>query len=553
MFKNTIIFILLAVINIPIFLLSSNDAFTHGSDHGSLAQVKSKKQASSLNREPVNNLVENGIAIDFGIRPLAKQERILKSDSVVKLTDTLAVVEDIHVGEEAIIYLIVKDAFTGAPIKGLLPDSFIQLKPFANTEEEIEASIDRCRYRALKRGRMHGGHPPLLENTYVISLNSLDNTLSIINPLLRPKTIIKKIPLSEKCVDMFLEEYGSDLYITCETGKVIVIDCNRLEISKIIDVGLDPFHIAFQPDSRYVWVCNDGDSTVSVIDTNTQSVVKNVAVGKGHHEITFSDDSFFAYVTNNDEDSITIIDINSLIPIQTIKTGSNPHGLAYSTLSQCVYIANEGSDTISVMDTVRNKIVNTIKVGKGVRTIAFGEDGRFCFALNRMANSVSIIDISRDKVLKTIPTGIRPESIVLSSSYAYIRNVGSPEVTIIKLSDMTGLGEVSIGEVPPNSVEIKRGHLDIGASYMVIIPNPADDIVYTLMIGDNETAFKYRTKGKGPTKIAFFWKGFKEIAPGIYMQVAKFDKPGRHEVGFFIDSPETTACFEVNVISRNDS
>lgn len=515
------------------------------------AKTLSKNQRNISGKVETPRIIKNGVAIEFGVRPLSEHKLDSGLASLSGTRKKLTVSQNIVVGEEVVVDFRVTDAFTGTPVKGLLPDSFLQHKPNAKTLDEVKASIDLCCFRALKRGRMHEGHPSLMENIYVMCLNSFDNSISVINPLMRPKTIVKRLLLGEKCVDLGLQEYGSDLYITCESGKVIVVDCNRLEISGSIEVGQNPYHIEFQPDGRYVWIGNDGDGTVTVIDAKSRSIVKNIQVGKGHHEIAITDDSLFAFVTNSDGDSVTIIDINGLLPINTLKTGRNPHGLVYSSLSQCIYIANEGAGTVSVLDTVRQKIVNAINVGKGVRTFAFNDDGRLCFTVNRMDNSVSVIDISRDKVIKTIPTGVRPESIIVSKKYAYIRNVGSPDVTMIKLEDLTNAGEVSVGELPPNSVNIPQGHLDLGDSYMVIIPNPTDNIVYTIMTGDDHTAFKYKIEGKGPTKVAFFWIGLKEISPGLYTRVVKFDKPGRHEVGFYIDSPEATACFEVNVVSPN--
>ena len=496
-----------------------------------------------VNSTALAGFVENGVSIDFQIAPLNIKNPVNSSSGNTVQT----VSRDIHIDQEAVVNFVVKDAFTGAPVKGLLPDSFIQFKPNATTDEKIAASIKNCRVRALKRGRMHGGHPPKLENTYVMCLNSSDNTISVIDPLVKPEYIIMKIPLHEKCVDMKIDEYGSDLYVTSETGKVFIIDCNILEVVKSIDAGVSPHHIVFQPDGRFVWAGNDGDETVSVIDSETRSLVKNIRVGKGHHEITFTNDSFYAFITNRDDDSVTVIDINSLVSVKTLKTGKSPHGLAYSTLSQYVYIANEGDGTISVLDTIKQEIVNTLQSGKGVRTIAFNDNGRFCFALNKKENSVSIFDVSRNRIIKTINTGIRPESMVVSEKYLYIRNTGSPDVTVIKLKGLVSKGEISVGGVPPNNTELKMGHVDMVDSYMVIVPNPADGIIYTIIPGDDGTAFKYHTGTSGTTKVALFWTGLKETEPGVYSRVVKFDESGRYEIGLYISSPELTACFEVNV------
>ncbi len=504
--------------------------------------VKSSDEGHSL------RFAENGVAIDFFARYLDDIDEKVVESSPSKVVDTGIDLATLKVGKEVVISFKVSGVFTKAPVKGLLPDSFVQYKKVKDTPEAIKASMSRCRFRAFKRGKMYS-HPPLLENTYAISLNSLDNSLSVINPLLKPKTIVKRILLGEKCNDLNIMEYGTDLYISCDSGKVLILDCQRLKIVKKLTVGKEPFHIEFQPDGKYVWVCNDGDGTVTVIDTEKREVVKSVKVGKGHHEIAFDDKSRFAYVTNHDDDSLSVIDILGLNVAHTVKVGKHPHGLAYSRLSQSVYVANEGSATLTVFDTVFFKVMKSINVGKGVRKVAFDSGGRFCFALNKKENSVSVIDTSKDTVLKTIPTGLRPESIVVSDTHAYVRNTGSPDVTAIKLKGFERVEEeIPIGLSPPNSVRVKEDHFDIGLSYMVLIPDPVDNIVYTIMDGAIDTAFKYMLEGKGPSKVAFFWIGLKESSPGVYSRVVKFDKPGRHELGFYIGNPEIAACFEVNVV-----
>lgn len=503
----------------------------------------------------VSHFIENGVAIDFYVHPISgygqeKKDVSLSKGEVVEQGNRGGErpgLIHIQAGQQGVINFFVRDANTGSPISGRLPDSFTQYKPISETKEDIELSIKQCRFRAFKRGRMFEGHPPLMENTHVMCLNSLDNTISVIDPLLKPGFIAKIISLGEKGNELAIKEHGTDLYVTTESGKVMIIDCMLLEKVASIDVGSNPYHIRFQPDAGLAWIGNDGDGTVSVIDTEKRSLITNIEVGRGHHEIAFTDDNMYAYVTNRDDNSMTIIDIMRLLPVQTIKVGVRPCSPVYSRLSQCIYVANEGSGTVSVFDTIKQKVVDTIRVGRGVRGLKLDAEGRLCFALNRQDNSASVIDVSRNSVIKTLLTGIRPESMVISTHYGYVRNAGSPDVTVIKMNDLSRLGEVPIGDLPPNSVDIKEGHLDIGSSYMVIVPNPVDDIVYTIMYGDLETAFKYKTGGRGPSKVAFYWTGLKEVSPGLYSRVVKFDKPGRHEIGFYIENPEVAACFEIDV------
>lgn len=509
--------------------------------------VNSAEGESSFQQQR-QSFVDNGIAVEFFVEPLNRAKNGDSKTVTPKTNKDKSNILNVRAGDSAIVNIMVSDVHTHSPIKGLLPDSFVQYKPIVSDLRLKNISMKRCRFRALKRGRMHGGHAPLLENTYLLCLNSIDNSLSVINPMLKPKTVVKRIPLGEKCNDLSIDEYTSNLYITCQSGKVIVIDCQRFEEIKRIDVGSKPYHVEFQPDGFYVWVGNDGDGSISVINTETLEVVKNIKTGHGHHEIVFNENSLYAYITNDDNDDLTVVDIAKLEIVKSVKTGESPRGVAYSKLSQHVYIANEGSNNIAVFDTVLLKVIKLINVGKKPRSLVFEETGRYCFVVNKNDNSVSVIDTSRDFVMKTIPVGIRPEGIVLAEQYGYVRNTGSPDVTIIDIQKFERVDEVAIGWSPPNSVDLSEGHIDIDISYMVIIPDPVDNIVYTIMNDDTDTAFKYRVEGKGPSKVAFYWIGLKEVFPGKYSRVIHFDKPGRYEIGMYVDSPEVIACFEVIVV-----
>ncbi len=486
---------------------------------------------------PPSRFVENGVSIEFNARPFNNgvKQKGGKGNT------------GIRAGDEVKLEFVVTDAHTGVPLKGMAPDSITKRSLVATTQKGVEEAMIYIRTRAVKRGRMNAGHPPLMESSYIMCLNVEDNTIAVINPFMKPKTVVKTIELGEQGVDLCMAEQGAYLYITCKSGKVLVMDCARLKLSGSIKVGKNPHHIELQPDEKYVWVGNDGDGTVSVIDHETGSLVKNIKVGNGHHEFAFTDDSLLAFATNRDDNSLSIIDIFKLKVVQTVKTGDRPHGVAYSTLGKYVYTANEGSGDVTVYDVINKNVVQTIKTEAGTRAIRFSDDERYGFAVNKMSNSVSVIDIGKNKVVKTVPTGIRPESVIFSSKYAYVRNVGSPDVTIIKLEGFERVGDIPVGFEPPNSVELEEGHLDIGDSFAAIIPDPVDGFVYTIMFGDKETSFKYKFVGKGPAKVEFYWRGLKEVAPGVYSRILKFDKPGFHSVGFYIGNPELAAGFGIYV------
>lgn len=55
-------------------------------------------------------------------------------------------------------------------------------------------------------------------------------------------------------------------------------------------------------------VTNNEDNNVSVIDAKNYKLITNVAVGKGPHGFRISSDSKYTYVVNMGEDTVSVVD-----------------------------------------------------------------------------------------------------------------------------------------------------------------------------------------------------------------------------------------------------
>jgi len=51
------------------------------------------------------------------------------------------------------------------------------------------------------------------------------------------------------------------------------------------------------------------DNNVSIINDKSYKVINNVAVGKGPHGFRISADSKYAYIANMGEDTVSVVDI----------------------------------------------------------------------------------------------------------------------------------------------------------------------------------------------------------------------------------------------------
>lgn len=171
-----------------------------------------------------------------------------------------------------------------------------------------------------------------------------------------------------------------------------------------------------------------------MIDSQSLKPLKHLQTGRGHHEISFSKDSRFAFVSNRDDGTVSVVDIASLNIVQQIKTGSHPLSVAYSALSGAVYVADGKDGTVTVIDASTHAIRRVINLQQGLGPMGFSADGRFGVVLNTVENRATVIDAATNSAIHDLDVSAEPYQVVFTQAYAYIRGLASPKVTMINLS-----------------------------------------------------------------------------------------------------------------------
>ncbi|MBN2211981.1 MAG: bifunctional YncE family protein/alkaline phosphatase family protein, partial [Sedimentisphaerales bacterium] len=113
------------------------------------------------------------------------------------------------------------------------------------------------------------------------------------------------------------------------TGTVSVIDLNRRQVIKEIDVDLHPSGMSLAPDKSRLYVANANSDTVSVIDTATHKVTTRWPAR----------------------------------PMAELPFGSAPDALAISSDGSTLYVALAGNNCLAVMDTQTGKVKGLIPTG----------------------------------------------------------------------------------------------------------------------------------------------------------------------------------------------
>lgn len=393
-------------------------------------------------------------------------------------------------------------------------------------------------------------------NKYFLLILNDDSTISVVDPLMGVSGVTQLYAMiALKGRGEGWERSGDDkrLFVTQpDLGEVAVVDLDRFEVVAEVATGGRPRAIVLQPDGRYLWVADEAPerSGVTVIDTRFLTVAARIRTGGGEHRIAFSDDSLTAFVTNGDEDTLSVIDVQKLEKVADVPTGRRPVAVGFSALRQMAYVASEDGSLLGV-DAATRRIAIRRTTSPGVRAFRLEPGGRWGFVANEAEDRIDVFDASNGTLVHRIAVGDRPHQLAFTDTYAYVRHLGTAEVTLIPLSQLgqkaeLGLQTVSFGSRPPGEVPasaLADAVSPTGEWTAVVASNPADRMVYYYMEGMIAPMGSYSTYGRVPRAVGVVDRSVRETAKGLYSARFRVPESGEYTVAFLLDAPFVDHCF----------
>jgi len=514
-------------------------AGTSDSDPVATAEEAASADAAS------NFVSREGVNVEFALRPLRSE----------KTGPAFA-------GDWADITFRVTDASTGEPIKGRYPAAWMDLG------QAWEAKGGRpmsCRDRVATYLQGIVGVRPMIDlNSHFLLVMNRDPSISVIDPAIGITGITNlfaQINLTQPGADWVLNDDHKRLFVSMPvSGKVAMVDTQAFQVTHEIEAGEQPMRVEIQGDQRYLWVGNStsdaATSGVTLIDTAELDPVTFIATGPGHHEIAFTDDNRYAFVTNRDGGTVSVIDVQKLEKIKDIETGSRPMSIAFSPLGQAIYVTDVDTGMITVIEPDTLEIRNNIKAEPGIGPMRFTPDGRWAMVINTSANKVFVLDASTNNLPHTIEVGEQPYQVNYTTSFAYIRSLGTQDVALIPLSELDRMQTppatfIPAGQRPPGAV----GDISIADSIIpavkqaaaAYIVNQAEGTVSYYMEGMGAPMGSFRNYGHETRAIEIVDRSMSEVEPGVYRGRVKIPVEGDYDIAFMMDTPQFLHCFSAFV------
>jgi len=509
------------------------------------AAALSVTPSSAQNKSATQKIEREGLEVEFTIEPVEEKGRT----------------SELMEGKEAIVRFKIQDKATKTALSGVKPAVWLSQRG----ENLADEKVCREKVQSFLQGSLRSRPDVDLNAYYLLALNEESN-ISVIDPLLGfgSSKLLTLVMLKSPGEDWAQKISDEKLFVSMPgANQVAVVDTSTWKIVASIEAGLKPVRVRLQPDQRYLWVGNDAaapdkQSGVTVIDTTTLKVVAQIATGNGHHEIDFSNDNRFAFVTNETDGTLSVIDVQKLAKVKDLKTGAPATSVATSSIGNALYVVNETDGSIAVVDTRSQQIATRIQTKPGITNVRFAPGGRWGFVPNPKENVVYVFDASTNRLAHTITVDKGTDQVAFTGAFAYLRSTGSTEVSMVRLSTLTGQPDVTKfpgGQIAPEEASVEASAdviVPAPEGNSVLLANPADRVIYYYSEGMAAPMGSFQNYRRKPRALMVVDRSLREVTSGVYSTTTKLPKSGNYDVAFLLDSPRITHCFTAEAKSNPD-
>jgi len=460
-------------------------------------------------------------------------------------------------GDSARVRLSFRDTASGTPLSNLYPGAWMDLlgsglQPGADCTKKVESFI----------GGSILSRPTLDLNVYYVLALNHDATISVVDPLFGygGSQLLAMVFLKSPGEDWALTTAGDRLFVSMpDSNRVAVVESASWKVVSEIETPPRPRRVGLQPDGRYLWVAHDGG--VAVIDAGSLKQAARISTGgggKGAHDLAFSHDSRFAFVTNEADGTVSVIDVAKLARVRDVKVGSRPVSMAWSSLAGALYVSS-ADGALSAVDPENDKPRASLTAEPGLGRIRFAPGGRLAFVVNTQHDTVHILDAASNRIVQTADVEDQPDQVTFSDELAYIRHRGSEIVLMIPLKTVGEAGRpVSVvdfpgGQHPPGRLPRSTpadGIVQAPGATAVLVANPEDEVIYFYKEGMAAPMGHFRNYRKQPLAVQVVDRSLREVRPGVYETLARMGGAGDYDLALFIRSPRLVHCFPVKVVEN---
>jgi len=195
----------------------------------------------------------------------------------------------------------------------------------------------------------------------------------------------KVVPVS--CYGVNHADFSPDgryFIVSCEfSGELLKVDTARMEVvaqARLPLRGAMPQDVKVSPDGRTWYVADMAANGMWVLDGDSFSRPRLLRTGKGCHGLYVSRDSKYLYISNRGEGSVSVLDFASgrLVRKWHIPGGGSPDMGGVSADGKVLWLSGRYDSEVYAIDTTSGRTIAKIPVGSGPHGLAvYPQPGRY--------------------------------------------------------------------------------------------------------------------------------------------------------------------------------
>lgn len=186
-----------------------------------------------------------------------------------------------------------------------------------------------------------------------------------------PHTMALKHSLPVRCKGIDHADFTADgrfAVFSCEfSGQLVKVDIARQKVVGYLHVneGGSPQDVKTAPDAKVMYVADQYAGGVQVIDPVSFKEVGFIKTGPGTHGLYVSRDSRFLYVTNRHDASISLIDFATRKQVRKWRIpGMTPDMGGVSADGTVLWLSGRYDGYVYAINTVTGRLIKRIKAGR---------------------------------------------------------------------------------------------------------------------------------------------------------------------------------------------
>jgi YVTN family beta-propeller protein len=311
-------------------------------------------------------------------------------------------------------------------------------------------------YAQAAAGDVHAAapaHPQASGPTPVFVLNSLDGTVSVIDPVSWTET--RRIPTGKEPHHLYLTpDEKSMIVANALSDSLTFIDPRTAEVQREVRGILDPYQLRFSPDMKWFVTAANRLNHIDLYrwDGKTPTLVKRIPTGKTPSHVWIDTKSTTVWSTMQDSDELIAIDLATQTLKWRVKTGPMPADVFGTPDDKTLLVGLTGGTGVEVYDVTGKeaRLVKTIPTGAGAHSFRAVGDRRHVLVSNRVANTISQIDYQTLTVVDTFPVPAGPDDIEISADgkTLMVASRWAKKLTVIDAATRKVTRQVNVGKSP---------------------------------------------------------------------------------------------------------